>query len=136
VQSMARSDKGSSGITETIVGANRDPNFGSAIMVGLGGIFVELLHDVSLELAPLSPMCARGMIRGLRTSKLLYGFRGRPEADTAALEDLLVHLSALCEALGEKLVSIDLNPVMVLPKGEGVRIVDIVMQVAPAPSHV
>lgn len=135
VQAMARADKGSSDITETIVGAHRDPHFGVAVMVGLGGIFVELLHDVSLELAPLTPDQARRMLSGLQASQLLYGFRGRPEADTEALEDVLVRLSALCEALGEKLVSIDLNPVMVLPKGEGVRIVDIVIQTAPTPAH-
>jgi acyl-CoA synthetase (NDP forming) len=101
-------------------------------MVGLGGVFVELLRDVSLELAPLSPEGARAMIGRLKAAKLLTGFRGRAASDVEALSDVLVRVAAMCCALGDRLVSLDLNPVMVLPEGEGVRIVDIVMQVAPA----
>lgn len=133
VQGMVRSAGGKSGdVVETIVGVNRDGGFGSAVMVGLGGVFVELLHDVSLELAPLSPEGARAMIGRLKAAKLLTGFRGRAASDVEALSDVLVRVAAMCCALGDRLVSLDLNPVMVLPEGEGVRIVDIVMQVAPA----
>ena len=133
VQGMVRSAGGKSGdVVETIVGVNRDGGFGSAVMVGLGGVFVELLRDVSLELAPLSPEGARAMIGRLKAAKLLTGFRGRPASDVEALSDVLVRVAAMCCALGDRLVSLDLNPVMVLPEGEGVRIVDIVMQVAPA----
>ena len=115
VQGMVRSAGGKSGdVVETIVGVNRDGGFGSAVMVGLGGVFVELLRDVSLELAPLSPEGAAQLRR----------------ADFDS--DVLVRVAAMCCALGDRLVSLDLNPVMVLPEGEGVRIVDIVMQVAPA----
>ena len=105
---------------------------GPLLLVGLGGVFVELLRDVSLELAPLSPEGARAMIGRLKAAKLLTGFRGRPASDVEALSDVLVRVAAMCCALGDRLVSLDLNPVMVLPEGEGVRIVDIVMQVAPA----
>ena len=63
---------------------------------------------------------------------MLTGFRGRAASDVEALSDVLVRVAAMCCALGARLVSLDLNPVMVLPEGEGVRIVDIVMQVAPA----
>lgn len=133
VQGMVRSAGGKSGdVVETIVGVNRDGEFGSAVMVGLGGVFVELLRDVSLELAPLSPEGARAMIGRLKAAKLLTGFRGRAASDVEALSDVLVRVAAMCCALGDRLVSLDLNPVMVLPEGEGVRIVDIVMQVAPA----
>ena len=133
VQGMVRSAGGKSGdVVETIVGVNRDGGFGSAVMVGLGGVFVELLRDVSLELAPLSPEGARAMIGRLKAAKLLTGFRGRAASDVEALSDVLVRVAAMCCALGDRLVSLDLNPVMVLPEGEGVRIVDIVMQVAPA----
>ena len=121
VQGMVRSAGGKSGdVVETIVGVNRD------------GVFVELLRDVSLELAPLSPEGARAMIGRLKAAKLLTGFRGRAASDVEALSDVLVRVAAMCCALGDRLVSLDLNPVMVLPEGEGVRIVDIVMQVAPA----
>ena len=133
VQGMVRSAGGKSGdVVETIVGVNRDGGFGSAVMVGLGGVFVELLRDVSLELAPLSPEDARAMIGRLKAAKLLTGFRGRAASDVEALSDVLVRVAAMSCALGDRLVSLDLNPVMVLPEGEGVRIVDIVMQVAPA----
>ena len=133
VQGMVRSAGGKSDdVAETIVGVNRDGGFGSAVMVGLGGVFVELLRDVSLELAPLSPEDARSMIGRLKAARLLTGFRGRAASDVEALSDVLVRVAAMSCVLGDRLVSLDLNPVMVLPEGEGVRIVDIVMQVAPA----
>ena len=81
---------------------------------------------------PLSPEGARAMIGRLKAAKLLTGFRGRSASDVEALSDVLVRVAAMCCALGDRLVSLDLNPVMVLPDGDGVRIVDIVMQVAPA----
>lgn len=127
VQGMVTGD-----VVETIAGVNRDPAFGSAVVVGLGGIFVELLRDVSLELAPLSPSRAKAMINRLQAAKLLQGFRGKQPADVAALEETLVRLGRMAHALGERLVSLDLNPLMVLPEGQGVRIVDIVMQARPS----
>ena len=100
--------------------------------------YVELLRDVSLELAPLSPARAKAMINRLQAAKLLQGFRGKQPADIAALEETLVRLGRMAHALGERLVSLDLNPLMVLPEGQGVRIVDIVMQARPSgdsPKH-
>ena len=79
---------------------------------------MELLRDVSLELAPLSPEGARAMIGRLKAAKLLTGFRGRAASDVEALSDVLVRVAAMCCALGDRLVSLDLNPVMVLPEGE------------------
>ena len=113
---------------ETIVGVNRDGQFGSAVVVGLGGIFVELMRDTSLELAPLSETRALAMIEKLRAARLLKGFRGSKPADIPALARLLVRTGQLAHALGDRLVSLDLNPVMVLPETQGVRIVDIVIQ--------
>ena len=133
IQSMVTGD-----VVETIAGVNRDPAFGSAVVVGLGGIFVELLRDVSLELAPLSPARAKAMINRLQAAKLLQGFRGKQPADIAALKETLVRLGRMAHALGERLISLDLNPLMVLPEGQGVRIVDIVMQARPSgdsPKH-
>lgn len=114
IQSMVTGD-----VVETIAGVNCDPAFGSAVVVGLGGIFVELLRDVSLELAPLSPARAKAMINRLQAAKLLQGFRGKQPADIAALEETLVRLGRMAHALGERLVSLDLNPLMVLPEGGG-----------------
>lgn len=90
IQSMVTGD-----VVETIAGVNRDPAFGSAVVVGLGGIFVELLRDVSLELAPLSPARAKAMINRLQAAKLLQGFRGKQPADIAALEETLVRLGRM-----------------------------------------
>ena len=72
------------------------------------------------------------MINRLQAAKLLQGFRGKQPADIAALEETLVRLGRMAHALGERLVSLDLNPLMVLPEGQGVRIVDIVMQARPS----
>ena len=96
IQSMVTGD-----VVETIAGVNRDPAFGSAVVVGLGGIFVELLRDVSLELAPLSPARAKAMINRLQAAKLLQGFRGKQPADIAALKETLVRLGRMAHALGE-----------------------------------
>ncbi len=113
---------------EIIAGVSRDPSFGSAVLVGLGGIFVEVLQDVSLELVPLSPERAHSMLERLRAADVLRGIRGGRMADVAALETTLIRMAQMAHALGDRLLSLDLNPLMVLPEGEGVRIVDIVMQ--------
>jgi len=112
---------------EALVGVSRDDSFGPAVIVGLGGIFVELLKDTVLELAPLGDAEARRMIGCLKGAALLRGFRGRPRADEEALVDLVVKISRLAHSLQNEISAMDLNPVMVLPRGEGVRIVDIVM---------
>lgn len=72
------------------------------------------------------------MINRLQAAKLLQGIRGKQPADIAALKETLVRLGRMAHALGERLVSLDLNPLMVLPEGQGVRIVDIVMQTRPS----
>jgi acyl-CoA synthetase (NDP forming) len=112
---------------EALVGVSRDEAFGPAVVVGLGGIFVELLKDTVLELAPLGDDEARRMIGCLKGAALLRGFRGRPRADEDALVDLMVNISRLAHSLQNEISALDLNPVMVLPRGEGIRIVDIVM---------
>ena len=112
---------------EALVGVSRDESFVPAVVVGLGGIFVELLNDTTLELAPLGDDEARRMIGCLKGAALLRGFRGRPRADEEALVDLMVNISRLAHSLQDEISAMDLNPVMVLPRGEGVWIVDIVM---------
>jgi acyl-CoA synthetase (NDP forming) len=115
------------GSVEMLVGVLRDEAFGPAVVVGLGGIFVELLKDTALELAPLDKDEAARMISGLKGAELLRGFRGRPQADEDALVDLVVKIGRLANVLQNEISALDLNPVMVLPEGEGVRMVDIVI---------
>ena len=115
---------------ETLVGVGSQPGFGPALVFGLGGVFVELLQDTSLCMAPLSHGEAEAMVANIQGKKLLDGYRGTAPKDVRALTDLLERLGNLAHALRNVLVSIDLNPVMVLNAGEGFRIVDIVIEVA------
>ena len=109
---------------ELIVGMTQDPGFGPAIAVGLGGIFVELLKDVSLGVPPLSARDAQAMLDRLRGSAILRGTRGEPPADTAALTDLLARFSRLTLDLRDLVSEIDMNPVIVFDVGDGLKVVD------------
>jgi acetyltransferase len=80
---------------ELIVGMTRDPKFGPLVMFGLGGVLVEVLHDVGFRLAPFGRLEARDLIRGIRGVKLLDGVRGAPPVDFTALEDVLLRVSQL-----------------------------------------
>ena len=86
-------------------------------MVGLGGIFVEVLQDVALRRCPVRPSEAEAMIRSLRGAPRLLGARGRPPADLPALATMLSRLSAFGAAAGPRLRAVDLNPVLALPDG-------------------
>ena len=116
--------------TEVILGMIRDPDFGPAIVYGSGGILVELLQDSSLRLPPLSRHEALEMVHETRGARLLQGFRGRPLADLDALAGALVSLSQLAVDLGDVISALDINPLMVLPKGQGVYAVDTLVEVA------
>jgi acyl-CoA synthetase (NDP forming) len=113
-----------SGGVETIVGMKRDPVFGPAILFGLGGIFVEIFHDTSLRVAPFSVATAHEMIRAIKSYPLLAGARGRPVADIDALAEALSRLSVFAAEQGGAYGSIEINPLIVLPKGRGVMAVD------------
>ncbi len=117
---------------EVILGVLRDPDFGPVVVFGSGGILVELLEDSSLRLPPLSHEEALQMIHETRGARLLQGFRGRPPADVDALADALVRLSQLAVDLGDLIAALDINPLMVLPAGQGVRAVDVLVEVAPS----
>jgi acetate---CoA ligase (ADP-forming) len=103
-------------VAECIVGMKKDPHFGPTILFGLGGIFVEVFGDVALRVAPLSAADARDMISDTRGFKLLDGARGRPKADLAAIEDVLLRVSRLALDLEFYLAEIDINPLMVGPE--------------------
>jgi len=108
---------------ETIAGVTQDPSFGPLIMFGSGGVYTELIKDVALRLHPLTDLDAREMITSIKMAKLFEGFRGAPPSDIKALEDLLLRLSAMVEDLPQ-INELDFNPVMVMPEGEGVWVID------------
>ena len=93
-------------------------------MVGVGGIFVEIFKDVSLELAPVSKAKAVEMIENLKARKLFHGARGTAEADVEALADFVCKFSEMVVANSDHIAEVDVNPVIVLPKGQGVKAVD------------
>jgi acyl-CoA synthetase (NDP forming) len=102
--------------TEIVLGAHRDPQFGPVIMFGLGGVFVEVLHDVSLRVAPLSIEDVPAMLDEIRGHALLDGARGQPAVDRAAICDALCKLSMLMLSRPD-IVSIDVNPAFAYPNG-------------------
>jgi acetyl coenzyme A synthetase (ADP forming)-like protein len=104
------------GRAEVLIGATVDPTFGPLVLYGSGGVLVELLHDVSFRLTPLSDRDLDEMLDEVKGTALLRGFRGAPPADEGAVRDLLARLSALLEACPE-IQEVDLNPVMVLERG-------------------
>ncbi|MFP3947944.1 MAG: GNAT family N-acetyltransferase, partial [Longimicrobiales bacterium] len=111
------------GSVEVMAGMSQDPVFGPIVAFGLGGIHVEVLRDVAFRVAPLTDRDAREMVREIRGWRLLQGYRGHPEADVEALEDALLRLSLLVDAV-EEIRELDLNPVFALEPGDGYRIAD------------
>jgi len=108
---------------EVIVGVKRDPTFGPLVMFGLGGIYVEVLADVSFRLAPLTEADAWEMLAEVRSARLLAGVRGAAPADRAALVDAIVRVGRLA-ADHPQIAELDINPLMVLAEGQGVVAVD------------
>lgn len=117
------------GAVEMALGMVRDPVFGPVAMVGLGGIFIEVLKDVTFRRCPFDATVAEEMIRSLKGFPLLDGVRGRRKADVKALAEALANLSAFAAAAGPQLVSIDINPLLVLPEGEGAYAADAVLEI-------
>ena len=118
VQEMITSAK------EIILGSKKDPLFGPLIMVGLGGIYVEILKDVVFRLAPIDEHEAEKMVESIRAIKLLKGIRGEPPSDLAAVVDCLQRLSQLIIDFPE-IEEFDINPLLVLERGKGVRVADV-----------
>ena len=116
VQEMAR------GEAELILGARWEPGFGPLVLVGSGGVLVEVLRDVQLAPAPLRQVDALAMLRRLRLWPVLEGVRGRPALDVAAAADALVRLSFLAADFGPRLVEMDVNPILL--RAEGATAVD------------
>lgn len=110
VQNMARPG------LEVIIGMATDPQFGPVIMFGLGGVWVEVLKDVSFKIVPLTKADAANAVREIRAARLLEGFRGSEPVDTSALEDILLRVSEFV-AQTPQVKEMDLNPVFAYPDG-------------------
>jgi acetate---CoA ligase (ADP-forming) len=112
------------GGTEMILGVQNDPVFGPVVLLGLGGIFVEVLRDVTFRIAPFGVEEAHRMIAELRGAAILKGARGQPPADLDALAAALSKLSLFAAAKRAEFASIDINPLLVRAKGEGAAALD------------
>jgi acyl-CoA synthetase (NDP forming) len=110
-----------------IVGITRDASFGPVMTVGLGGVLTELFHDTSVHLLPVDYSTALAMIRALKSYPLLSGFRGGPVCDVDAAARFLALFSDWFLAAGDEVEEAELNPVFVLPQGEGAVAVDAVV---------
>ena len=109
---------------EVILGVSRDANWGPLLMVGLGGVLVEALGDVALAPVPLNHVAARALLGRFKGAQVLGPYRGAPAADSDALIELMVRLSHFAADYADEIAEIDLNPVIVHAKGQGVSIVD------------
>lgn len=109
---------------ECLLGIARDEQLGPLLVIGLGGVFVELLADVAIRLPPIAPAEARRALDGLKGRAVLGGVRGSPPADIEALAEMAARLSWLAHDLGDEIAELDLNPVIVLPEGRGALAVD------------
>jgi acyl-CoA synthetase (NDP forming) len=105
------------GGTETVLGVADDPLFGPTVMLGIGGVFVEVLGDVTFRVPPFDRAEARRMVTELRGSPLLTGVRGRPAADVGALVDAIMRVQRLAVDLAGEVAELDINPLVVRPKG-------------------
>jgi acyl-CoA synthetase (NDP forming) len=112
------------GGTEVIAGMSQDPQFGPTIAFGLGGIFVEILKDISLRVVPVSKSEAKKMVREIKGYPVLEGTRGNAPADIDSVIDLLQKLSRLSEDFKEDIAEIDINPLLVFEEGQGAKALD------------
>jgi len=109
---------------EMIIGSKKEPGFGPVIMLGMGGIYVEVLKDVTFRLAPVTNKEADDMIASIKTQKLLQGVRGEKPSDLAKLSECIQRLSQLVTDFVE-IKELDMNPVLVMEKGKGCKILDV-----------
>jgi acetate---CoA ligase (ADP-forming) len=111
------------GAREIIIGMNRDPQFGALVMFGLGGIYVEVLKDVTFRVAPMSRLQAQQMVEAIRSYKLLAGVRGQAPSDIDAIVDTTLRISQLVTDFPE-IAELDINPMLVREQGKGAVAVD------------
>ena len=111
-------------VTELILGIKRDPQFVLVLVVGAGGVQVELAGDSCILLLPCTEQEREAALDSLKVSRLIAGFRGRPAGDRAAILEAMRVIAAFAEMEGTRLVELDVNPLMVLPRGNGVVAAD------------
>ena len=111
-------------VAEFIVAVRSDPQFGLVLTLGAGGVLVELLQDATTLLLPASRADILAALQALRTWPLVCGYRGRPAGDTEALLDAVLAVLEYAQANAGRLLELDVNPVLVLPRGQGVLAVD------------
>ena len=109
---------------ELIVGIVNDSVFGPVVMLGMGGVYAEVLKDVTYRPAPIGVGEATEMIQQLRSFSILEGVRGKPASDIEALAQVIALVSQMGWAQRDRLLGMDINPMMVLPKGRGVIAAD------------
>jgi acyl-CoA synthetase (NDP forming) len=117
-------------VAEMIIGVKRDPAFGLVLVVGAGGILVEMVQDAASLLLPTDRADVERAIRGLKVTKLLAGYRGKPAADIDAVVDAVLAVAGFAEAHRDRLVELDVNPLLVLPEGQGAVAVDALIVIA------
>ena len=110
--------------TEVIVGSINDPTFGPTVMFGLGGIFVEVLKDVTFRVSPISKTQALQMVNEIRSVAILAGARGEAPRDRKALQDLICSYAGMIYDLRDEIAETDANPVLVYEEGKGLKVVD------------
>jgi succinyl-CoA synthetase beta subunit len=118
---------------EVALGIRRDPTWGPIMLVGLGGIWIEVLRDIVVGPAPLNEQEALELIKQLRAYPLLIGVRGRPPSDLASLAKVMVRLGRLALAHVDTVEEIDLNPLILYPIGKGLLVVDATIICSPMP---
>ncbi|MFG1225425.1 acetate--CoA ligase family protein [Xanthobacter wiegelii] len=118
------------GLGEALIGLRRDPQVGPIVILAAGGVFTELYHDRALRLAPVDRDGARAMIQEVRAMKIFAGYRGKPRGDLDALTDAIVAVSRLAALRDQVVLDAEINPVLILPEGEGVVAVDALVRVA------
>jgi len=119
------------GVAEVLIGVSVDPQFGQVLVLGAGGVLTELLQDSASLLPPFTPAAIEAALMRLGIGKLLGGFRGRPPGDVAALVATAVACARYGEANVDRLVDLDVNPVIVRPQGRGAVAVDALIRLLP-----
>lgn len=115
-------------VAELIVGVVREPGFGPVLVLGAGGVLTELLQDSATLLLPVDAAAIGRAIEGLRVARLLQGYRGKPAGDLAALVAAIQAIAHFVEEHADRLVELDVNPLLVLPDGQGVLAADVLLR--------
>jgi acetyltransferase len=123
---VATEESATSG-TEVVIGVKRDDQLGPVLMYGMGGIFAEMAAEVTLRVCPISKQDAQDMVNEVAGSRILIGSNGRPKADVDSLINTLVRVSELAVNLEGIIDEININPLIVLPRGQGVKVLEAVI---------